>query len=131
VKSPPVAVTTPTKPTAETNTESTDEALLAELEKRKRRAERFGIPLTDTAKALDRAQRFGTVPVATSLSKKESQPKKFVNANTQKNGNTQRQENNKSAVAKVKVTDDPAEAEKAKKRAERFGGGNEVKKVKV
>jgi len=30
-----------------------------------------------------------------------------------------------------KVLDDPTEAEKAKKRAERFGGGNEAKKVKT
>jgi hypothetical protein len=74
--------------------------------------------------------------------KKEARGKKFGNQTWKKNGNEKpetKQPATKQAVQKQvatkppvkKVLDDPAEAEKAKKRAERFGGGNEVKKVKT
>lgn len=122
------------KPSEETEKPATkvgDAAVLAaiELEKRKKRAERFGIPLNENAKALERAQRFGVAPKA---------PKQQL-------GGGQRPKNNGSgnrgvqtskpaaapAASKAKVIDDPAEAEKAQKRAERFGGGNETKRVKT
>jgi SAP domain-containing ribonucleoprotein len=115
-------------------TSANDAAALAaiEFEKRKKRAERFGIPLNDNAKALERAQRFGVTPKA---------PKQQL-------GGGQRPKNNRGGgqgaqtskpgaapaapkAPKAKVIDDPVEAEKARKRAERFGGGNEPKKVKT
>lgn len=110
------------------------DALAVELEKRKRRAERFGIPVGDSVKALERAKRFGTTDTALSQESKKKVPgQPFANQVWKKNG-----ENKKPAQAQQKtpkspekkVLDDPVEAEKAKKRAERFGGGNEAKKVK-
>jgi SAP domain-containing ribonucleoprotein len=111
---------------------SADDAAAAaalEFEKRKKRAERFGIPLNDNAKALERAQRFGVAPKA---------PKaQLGGAQRPKNnrGGNQGVQTSKPAAAtaapKAKVVDDPVEAEKARKRAERFGGGNEPKKVKT
>jgi len=115
-KSPPVAAST-----------ETDEALAAELEKRKRRAERFGIPLADSVKALERAKRFGTTETTLDESKKQARGKRFGNQVWTKNGTSQETK----APAKPEVLDDPVEAEKARKRAERFGGGNEAKKVKT
>ena len=117
-----------------------DAALALELEKRKKRAERFGIPVSETVKAVERAQRFGIANPVIEDSKKAARGKKFGNqvwkerdAKETKNGDALRV---KSAVKKTldpakKVLDDPVEAEKAKKRAERFGGGNEAKKVKT
>ena len=100
-----------------------------ELEKRKRRAERFGIPLADSAKAIERAKRFGENTTSTTEeSKKEARGKKFK-SQVWKKGGEKPAEATKPAVKKV--LDDPLEAEKAKKRAERFGGGNEAKKVKT
>ena len=121
------------KPSADTTTKSlpateksdADTALAIELEKRKRRAERFGIPLVDSAKVLERSKRFGDTTPATEQTKKEAPGKKVGNQVWSKNGK-------KSTPATVKkILDDPAEAERAKKRAERFGGGNEAKKVKT
>ncbi|KAG0241681.1 hypothetical protein BGW41_005556 [Actinomortierella wolfii] len=60
--------TTSTTATATTGGAKTaeQEALLAEFEKRKNRAARFGIPLTEQDKALERAARFG-VPVSSKV----------------------------------------------------------------
>ncbi|KAF9969608.1 hypothetical protein BGZ73_007982 [Actinomortierella ambigua] len=70
--SPATAATTTTTtaaPAAASSTASAktaqQEALMAEYEKRKNRAARFGIPLTEQDKALERAARFGA-PVTTS-----------------------------------------------------------------
>ncbi|KAG0229945.1 hypothetical protein BGW42_001273 [Actinomortierella wolfii] len=62
VAAPPTTSTTATSTTAGAMT-AEQEALLAEFEKRKNRAARFGIPLTEQDKALERAARFG-VPVS-------------------------------------------------------------------
>jgi len=75
----------------------TDDTLAIELEKRKRRAERFGIPLNEKAKALERVKRFGEA----------GKPAQKTEALVQK------------ATGK-RVLDDPVEAEKARKRVERF-----------
>jgi SAP domain-containing ribonucleoprotein len=123
----PSSETTAKSPPVAASTEATDEALAAELEKRKRRAERFGIPLADSVKALERAKRFGTTETTLDESKKEARGKRFGNQVWTKNGPSQETK----APAKAKVLDDPVEAEKARKRAERFGGGNEAKKVKT
>lgn len=125
----PSTETTAKSPPVAESTESTDAALAAELEKRKRRAERFGIPLADSVKAVERAQRFGTATATADESKKQARGKKFGNQVWTKNGTSQ--ETKAPAPVKAKVLDDPVEAEKAKKRAERFGGGNEAKKVKT
>ena len=125
----PSSETTAKPPPVAESTESTDEALAAELEKRKRRAERFGIPVADSVKALERAKRFGATSATLDESKKQARGKKFGNQVWTKNGTSH--ENKAPAPAKSKILDDPAEAEKAKKRAERFGGGNEAKKVKT
>jgi SAP domain-containing ribonucleoprotein len=123
----PSSETTAKSPPVAASTEATDEALAAELEKRKRRAERFGIPLADSVKALERAKRFGTTEKTLDESKREARGKRFGNQVWTKNVPSEETK----APAKAKVLDDPAEAEKARKRAERFGGGNEAKKVKT
>jgi SAP domain-containing ribonucleoprotein len=121
--------TTAKPPPPSTSTTDADDALAIELEKRKRRAERFGIPLADSAKAIERTKRFGENTTSTTEeSKKEARGKKFGSQVWKKDGEKPAQVT-KPAVKKV--LDDPAEAEKAKKRAERFGGGNEAKKVKA
>jgi len=127
----PSSETTAKSPPIAESTDSTDEALAAELEKRKRRAERFGIPLADNVKALERTQRFGTATATLDESKKQARGKKFGNQVWTKNETSQETKAPAPAPAKAKVLDDPVEAEKAKKRAERFGGGNEAKKVKT
>ena len=113
------------------STSDVDASLALELEKRKRRAERFGIPLGDNAKALERAKRFGMTNT-TDESKNQARGRRFGsqvwNKNVQ-NGKSGGQTAAKPAVKRI--VDDPAEAEKARKRAERFGGGNEAKKVKT
>ena len=120
----PSADTTAKSPPTTENSDA-EAALAIELEKRKRRAERFGIPLADSAKAIERAKRFGGTAPATEQTKKEAHGKKFGNQVWSNNGE-------KSTPTTVKkILDDPAEAEKARKRAERFGGGNEAKKVKT
>jgi len=123
----PSSETTAKSPPVAASTEATDEALAAELEKRKRRAERFGIPLADSVKALERAKRFGTTETTLDESKKQARGKRFGNQVWTKNVPSEETK----APGKGKVLDDPAEAEKARKRAERFGGGNEAKKVKT
>ena len=123
----PSSETTAKSPPVAASTEATDEALAAELEKRKRRAERFGIPLADSVKALERAKRFGTTETTLDESKKQARGKRFGNQVWTKNVPSEEAK----APVKAKVLDDPAEAEKARKRAERFGGGNEAKKVKT
>jgi len=123
----PSSETTAKSPPVAAGTEATDEALAAELEKRKRRAERFGIPLADSVKALERAKRFGTTETTLDESKKQARGKRFGNQVWTKNVPSEETK----APGKGKVLDDPAEAEKARKRAERFGGGNEAKKVKT
>ena len=123
----PSSETTAKSPPVAASTEATDEALAAELEKRKRRAERFGIPLADSVKALERVKRFGTTETTLDESKKQARGKRFGNQVWTKNVPSEETK----APAKAKVLDDPAEAEKARKRAERFGGGNEAKKVKT
>ena len=135
-KSPPL----PTPAPAPTVADTTDAyaALAAELEKRKRRAERFGIPLAESAKALERARKFGIqpTPAATDDTKKAARGRKFGNQVWTKNENAKNRETKKAGETKApipptrKILEDPVEAEKAKKRAERFGGGNEAKKVK-
>jgi len=116
------------KPSATATTTTTDadtEAALAlELEKRKKRAERFGIPLADSAKALERAKKFGVAAPQIDETKKDTRAKRFGNQVWKTDGN-------QKAIPVKKITDDPTEAEKAKKRMERFGGGNEAKKAKV
>jgi len=122
-QSPPIASTT-----------DTADALAIELEKRKRRAERFGIPLADGAKAIERAKRFGGPTSTTEEAKKEARGRKFGNqawTKNGKNGNTAPKKEEKTKPVAKKISDDPTEAEKARKRAERFGGGNEAKKVKT
>ena len=130
VPAPKATVTQPdtkpesTTPATTTTDADTEAALAVELEKRKKRAERFGIPLAESVKALERARRFGGATEKTEQSKKEARGKKFGNQVWTK------YEKQTSSPVK-KVTDDPAEAEKARKRAERFGGGGEAKKVKT
>jgi hypothetical protein len=68
--------------------------------------------------------------------KKEARGKKFGNQTWTKNGDkkpapTKPAAKKPEAKSVKTILDDPAEAEKAKKRAERFGGGNEAKKVKT
>ena len=132
VEAPKSSSETTAKPPPPPPTASTDDAgdaLAIELEKRKRRAERFGIPLADSAKAIERAKRFGENTTSTTeASKKEARGKKFGSQVWKKDGEKPAQA---TKPALKKVLDDPAEAEKAKKRAERFGGGNEAKKVKT
>jgi len=118
-----------------------DVALAIELEKRKKRAERFGIPVSETVKAVERSQRFGVTNPTPEESKKAARGKKFGNQVWTKNGETKKtDETKKSGEIKEtpgskspakKILDDPAEAEKARKRAERFGGGGEAKKIKT
>ena len=135
-KSPSLPAPAPAPTPADTT--DADAALAAELEKRKRRAERFGIPLAESAKALERARKFGVqaTPAATDDAKKAARGKKFGNQVWTKNENAKNGEAKKAAETKApvpaarKILEDPVEAEKAKKRAERFGGGNEAKKVK-
>lgn len=117
----------PLAKTEDTASVDTNAILAIELEKRKRRAERFGIPLTEAGKALERAQRFGVVPAVPEQAD-IARVKRFGDQRPTKNGNAKKSEN--TPVLK-KITDDPAEAEKAKKRAERFGGGNDAKKAKA
>lgn len=125
LESPNPSVDTTAKSHPTTENSDADAALAIELEKRKRRAERFGIPLVDSAKALARSKRFGDKTPATAQTKKEAPGKKVANQVWSNNGE-------KSTPTTVKkILDDPTEAEKAKKRAERFGGGNEAKKVKT
>jgi SAP domain-containing ribonucleoprotein len=122
------------KSTAPTTVPDTTDALALELEKRKKRAERFGIPVSDAVKVVERAQRFGLTKPVTDDSKKVARGKKFGNQTWK----TDEKETSKPPppVKKPtepvkKILDDPVEAEKAKKRAERFGGGGEAKKVKT
>jgi len=102
-----------------------DAEIAAEVERRKKRAERFGIPVSDSVKALERSKRFGTATETTPQTeetKKEARRQRFGNQAWTKDLNQTKAKN---------VTVDPVEAEKARKRAERFGGGNEPKKVKT
>jgi SAP domain-containing ribonucleoprotein len=94
---PPVPAPKITPEATTATVTATEDALAIELAKRKRRAERFGIPLNDNAKALERAKRFGGAGKETL--------KKDVGV---------------QKVTGKRVLDDPAEAEKARKRAERF-----------
>jgi SAP domain-containing ribonucleoprotein len=135
----PASVTSPAASTV-TPAEA-DAALAIELEKRKKRAERFGIPVSETVKAVERSQRFGVTNPTPEESKKAARGKKFGNQVWTKNGETKKtgaaqksgeiKEASRSKSPAKKILDDPAEAEKARKRAERFGGGGEAKKIKT
>jgi len=136
----PAAATTkrtePAKPSEKTekpapSTDDAADAAAIELEKRKKRAERFGVPLNDSVKALERAQRFGVTPPAPKQRLGGAQRPKNNRGGNQKWTKSENEGDKPAAVAKAKILDDPAEAEKAKKRAERFGGGNEPKKIKT
>ena len=124
--SSPAAVQPP--PATSGNTKA-DDVFAAELEKRKRRAERFGIPLGEDLKTLERAKRFGTNPPTTEGTKRRARDKKFGNQVWAKNG--QKGKPREQRPENAKVLDDPVEAEKARKRAERFGGASEPKKIKT
>jgi SAP domain-containing ribonucleoprotein len=123
----PASATTAVTMAAQTDAEA---VLNDELEKRKRRAERFGIPLGDSIKAIERAKRFGTTAAITEESKQIARAKRFGNQVWKKNGNTKRLKPEVKSPLK-QILDDPVEVLKAKKRAERFGGGNDTKKIKT
>jgi SAP domain-containing ribonucleoprotein len=114
---------------APTDVTDAEAALAIELEKRKRRAERFGIPLEESAKSIERAKRFGTTTPTTEESKKEARGKRFGNQVSSENKDAKKL--GEASTPKPRVLDDPAEAEKARKRAERFGGGSDAKKIKT
>jgi SAP domain-containing ribonucleoprotein len=135
----PAPATSPAAPTV-TPAEA-DAALAIELEKRKKRAERFGIPVSESVKAVERAQRFGVTNPTHEESKKAARGKKFGNQVWTKNGEKKKtgeakkpgetKEAPRSKSPVKTILNDPAEAEKARKRAERFGGGGEAKKIKT
>jgi len=87
---------TPTTTTSQTSSKSQTD-LATELERRKKRAERFGVELSDADKKLQRAARFGTT-VSNPLDAPLTAP---------------RMQNRKPSVVE--------DEEKLKKRAERFG----------
>lgn len=120
------------------------QALIAELEKRKARAAKFGQPLGEAERKLERAIKFGldpeeeagvaklSKPLATREPKRrgEKGEKKEVEGKAAKEQETEEQKQARLAAVK-------AEKEKARKRAERFGltnqeeGDEKRKKVKV
>ncbi|KAF9900154.1 hypothetical protein EC991_007815 [Linnemannia zychae] len=101
------------------------EALKAEVEKRKARAARFGVPLSEQDKALERAARFG-VPVASSTTASLAKA-----AGTKVPPTTATKEAAKSPAAPVKSGSIAAEipAEVLSKRQERFGTVTPVAKA--
>jgi SAP domain-containing ribonucleoprotein len=96
----------------------------AELEKRKQRAARFGIPLADDVVTKEKAEKLAKASLA------QSKREKKVDAGRKKKEPQQQQPPPHAQAAKEKtekrtasVLDDPLEAEKARKRALKFGNG--------
>ncbi|KAL2312628.1 RNA binding protein [Schizosaccharomyces pombe] len=96
-----------------------------EQEKLIQRAKRFGIPVDDEQiKKAARAARFGIQqPLASSNNKNHNQSKNAQNRSNSRSKQRNKNAPPKSAPSKRKsnILDDPIEAEKARKRAERFG----------
>ncbi|KAF9429400.1 hypothetical protein BGZ76_001353 [Entomortierella beljakovae] len=131
------------------------ESLKAELEKRKNRAARFGIPLTEQDKAAERAARFG-VPVSASVTASLAKvtgtaaspkpipakpgsiaaqlPSDVLNKRKERFGiQTPVTSSSIGGSKKSSIVIDAAEEEKKRKRAEKFGlvGNDSNKKSKV
>ncbi|KAF3941651.1 hypothetical protein ABW19_dt0203350 [Dactylella cylindrospora] len=106
----------------------------SELEKRKKRAARFGVPVSDSIKLMERAKRFGGENSGESSSgdkaltaldsalgenrgKKRGPETRIQNEPPKKS-----KDSSKPAAASKGVLSDPSEKAKAEARAKRFGG---------
>ncbi|KAF7321549.1 hypothetical protein MKEN_00675900 [Mycena kentingensis (nom. inval.)] len=113
----PEAVPTAAEPADVPASATTDAAEDPELAKRKARAERFGIPLVEqrTPVAKQQPKKAATAPAAAAKARKTGEPDDKLNARAARFGTGQK----RSAPAVEEV--DAEEAERRRKRAERFG----------
>ena len=91
-----------------------------DIDKKAKRAERFGIPLKEDVKKVLRAERFGIAPAATS----SREPSSVTgNEKKQKEKKSKKNPAEIAAAAKIQhtVAMDPATLAKMQQRAERFG----------
>ncbi|KAK9766964.1 Mitotic exit network component, variant 2 [Basidiobolus ranarum] len=134
------------------NAKAEEAIVAAELEKRRQRALRFGIPLSDSTKVVERSMKFGTTTSEGDAAKVSSLDlplgeRKGNRGRGGKPGNTvlrnnvqiepetlkKRQERfgvvNKKLASQVPL--DPEEEERRRKRAERFGDALQVRKTRL
>ncbi|ORY79489.1 hypothetical protein BCR37DRAFT_394211 [Protomyces lactucae-debilis] len=105
----------------------TGEQASAELEKRKQRAARFGIPLAEEVALQKQAERLvkGSVPTQPKgdARRGEKQSGGGLQAQQKRQQKSQGEKKQKETKRTASVLDDPEEAEKARKRALKFGNG--------
>ncbi|KZP34544.1 hypothetical protein FIBSPDRAFT_942656 [Athelia psychrophila] len=110
--------------TASTTEPAADTTADEELEKRRKRAERFGVPLVETPKpappAAKKAGRNAAQPKSTPISAAPNDPE-TLNARAARFGTATAPNAAASKKRPVEEIADPEELERRKKRAERFG----------
>ncbi|PWN34190.1 uncharacterized protein FA14DRAFT_191266 [Meira miltonrushii] len=119
-------------PVPEKDAETQKAEVIAELEKRKARAIKFGMPTDEVDAKIQRIQKFGlqeeSVVSIDALDgelkggkKNRKEAKAEKNGNGQASGKPAKNAEKKSVAAPPVVALDPVEEEKKRKRAERFG----------
>lgn len=120
-------------PAADPSEEDRRQALIAELEKRKARAAKFGQPLGEAERKLERAIKFGldpkeeaavsklTKPLSTPADRRKEKKESGAKKEGNKEGNKEavKEETEEEKEKRLKAVEE--EKEKARRRAERFG----------
>ncbi|EPS43853.1 hypothetical protein H072_2111 [Dactylellina haptotyla CBS 200.50] len=101
----------------------------SELEKRKKRAARFGMPVDDSVKLMERAKRFGgaadedkTIKALDSALGENRGKKRAPETRIQNEPTKKSKDSSKPTASTKAIISDPNEKAKAEARAKRFGG---------